>query len=344
MARVCPTCGGMQVGCPTCNAPPKRILPKSDIYKGRVEHRKMMFKLTSLYGVPVWEVQGIDISKWNGNGDFAVTRLKCQYVIIRYGYGLCWKDPKLDAYYAGARAQDMPVGAYWYLYDNQDPIQTADSFADEIAAHPVQLDITGDIEQTYLNPQQTLDWYIAFENRLQSRTGKLQMPYSSKGFWDGGMARSGRWASRRTWPANWTVRDYPVVPLDWTFKQGDHWQWQADGNMKAASYGFTGGDPDMDLERYYGSVVQFNVQYGTHIQPIGGQPPPPPPGQLPENVIINIGELAIHDTPALIQQNIVGHALINTIWHPFEEITVNGVPMYRVTKDGLISKAYTRIP
>jgi GH25 family lysozyme M1 (1,4-beta-N-acetylmuramidase) len=287
-------------------------------------------------------VQGIDISKWNGTMNFQVTKTKCQFVIIRAGYGLQWKDPMFDANVAGCRAADMPFGLYWYCYNNQDPEDTADSFADLIVSSSPQLEAHGDLEQTYLGQQQTLDWFNAFEGRLQGRTGKLQVSYSSAGFWNPNVARSAKWRNRRDWAANWTTRDYPTVPIDWTWQQGDYWQHSADGNRKGAEYGSVGGDADMDLNRWYGTVIQFNTTYGTHITYIGA--PPQPPGQVPESVIINTGELAIHNTPQAIQGNVVGHALFNKVWHPYEEVYQNGIYWYRVTKDGYISKNYTRLP
>lgn len=295
-----------------------------------------------LYGAPVYEVVGIDISRWNGTMNFSVAKTKCQYVIMRAGYGAQWQDGSLEVFYQGAKSNDMPLGFYWYCRTYEDPLLTADSFASIIKSHILQLDIVLDVESTTKTQLETLNWILACDGRLRNLTGKVPMIYTSKGFWDTGVARSGNWASRRLWDANWTTRDYPVVPLDWNYKQGDHWQWSADGNKKAASYGSTGGDADMDEDRYYGTVEQFNVQYGTHITHLGTPPTPPTPGQVPENVIITTGELAIHNTTQAVQTNIVGHALINTIWHPYEEVYQNGIFWYRVTKDGYISKAYTR--
>ena len=68
MAKVCPTCGGTRVGCPTCGLPPKRVMPKQGA----------LSKLYgALFGAKYWEVQGIDISKWNGNMSFSITKTKC---------------------------------------------------------------------------------------------------------------------------------------------------------------------------------------------------------------------------------------------------------------------------
>lgn len=343
MVQVCPTCRGLQVGCPTCNAPPKRMLPKADIYKGKLEHRKMMASFQMLYGVPIWEVQGIDLPSWNGQMNFQITKTKCQHVILRYGYGNGWQDGKLAEYHAQATAADMPIGGYWFCRPWEDPLLHVSAFAELLRRYPAKLNKTGDFEGDPhgKTKEQVYNWIVQFEDGLKAQIGEWQVPYSSANYWNTCVAPSTRWQNRTIFPANWTIRDYPVVPNGWVFKQGDWWQWSADGNKKAAEYGSTGGDPDMDLDRWYGTVEQFNAKFGTHITHLGGTPPPP--GQVPENVIINISELAIHDTPQLIQSNIVGHALINTVWHPYEEVYVNGVKMYRVTKDGLISAAYTRL-
>lgn len=336
MVKICPTCGGTQVGCPTCGLPAKRKLLKEVI--------------PIKYGSRTWEVLGIDISSWNGNMNFAITKTKCQFVIIRAGYGMGWEDAKLNTYYAGARAQDMPVGLYWYCRPGEDAILTADGFIEVISAHPPQLEIHGDFEQTALNQNDTLNWINTFEDRIKSRLSKLQVAYSNANFWNNKVARSSKWATRVDWVANWTNADYPTMPYDWTFQLGDYWQYDADNNGKAAEYGSTGGDPDMDLDRCNLSVTQFNSKYGTHILPLGQvnppipPTPPPTPGTLPEYVIITTGELAIHSTPQAIQTNIVGHALLNTKWYPLEELTANGVVWYRVGKNLFISKNYTRLP
>jgi len=337
MAKVCPTCNGTQVNCPTCGLPPKRVLPKSLIYD-RV--------YAALFGAAYWEVQGIDISKWNGNMDFSITKTKCQYVIMRLGYGNQWKDPSCDTFYRDASAQDMPIGVYWFCNIGQDANLTAQSFAEEIATHNPQLDVVLDAEYTTLDPTGTLNWLKAVDTKLTSLTGKKAMVYTSAGFWNSKVARSNYWSGRMLWVANWTSRDTPTMPYDWS--SWSHWQWSADGNNKAAEYGSTNGDRDMDLDRFNGTCAQFNAKYGTHIVPIGGGVPPVvppvvPPETLPEYIIINTGELAIHNTPDAFQTNIIGHALMNTKWYPSELITKNGIEWYRLGKNEYISKKYTRL-
>jgi GH25 family lysozyme M1 (1,4-beta-N-acetylmuramidase) len=276
------------VGCPVCDLPPKRVLPKLTIYDK---------VYSALYGAAYWEVQGIDVSKWNGNMSFSITKTKCQYGFIRLGYGTQWLDASADTFYRDAMANDFPLGLYWYLNIGQDANLTAQSFAEEIVTHSPQLDIVLDAEQSNLNPTATLNWLMAVDTKFTQLTGKKATIYTSAGFWNSKVARSNYWSGRQLWVANWTTRDTPTMPYDWS--SWTHWQWSADGNQKGAEYGSTNGDPDMDLDRFKGTCVQFNAKYGTHIKPIGAEPPPPspPPGTVPEMVIVNTGEANLRSAP-----------------------------------------------
>jgi lysozyme len=336
-AKICPVCGGTQVNCPTCGYPPKRVLPKLSIYD-RV--------YSALYGAVSWEVQGIDISKWNGNMSFSVTKTKCQYVIMRLGYGTQWKDASCDTFYRDARAQDIPVGVYWFCNIGQDANLTATSFAEEIATHSPQLDVVLDAESTVLDPAGTLNWLKACDAKLTALTGKKAMIYTSAGFWNSKVARSSYWTGRNLWDANWTTRDTPTIPYDWV--GWSHWQWSADGNQKAAEYGSTNGDPDMDLDRFNGTCVQFNAKYGTHIVPIGGEvpPPQPPPGTVPEVVIVNTGEANLRHAPNPTDPSVIcGSSKMGQKLYPEAiEKDAYGKEWYKLGKKIYIKKELTRLP
>ena len=264
---------------------------------------------------------------------------------MRLGYGTQWKDSASDAFYAGARAADMPVGVYWYLNIGQDAILTAESFAEEIRTHSPQLDIVLDVEATTLNPTDTLNWLKACDAKLTSLTGKKAMIYTSAGFWEK-VAPSAYWYGRNLWVANWTSRDTPYMPAGWT--SWIHWQWSADGNMKASQYGSTNGDPDMDLDRFNGTCAQFNARYGTHIAPIGGgEPiPPTPPGTVPEVIIVNSGEVNLRSAPNPIDPMVVcGSSKMGQRLYP-EAIEKDqfGKEWYKLGKKIYIKKELTRLP
>jgi GH25 family lysozyme M1 (1,4-beta-N-acetylmuramidase) len=337
MSKICPRCGGNEVGCPVCGYPPKRVLPKSDIYTGKPSLRARLF------GLPVWEVQGIDISKWNGRMNFAITKTKCQYVNIRYGYGNGWADPSAVGFYAGARAQDMPVAAYWFCNIGEDPEAHAQGFAEELASKPIQLDAHLDFERTTLtSPSSTLAWIQSVDVKLNVKTGKIEIPYTSMGFWNEKVARSSYWVGRKLWDATWTTRDAPTLPLD--FSEWDEWQWSADNNLKAAEYGSSGGDPDMDLDRSHLTVAQFNAKHGTHILPIGGTIPPPP-GGVPERVVVNIGEMNIRSAPDPVNINTIGTTKMGQFWYPEAVVKDQfGKEWYQCGRKVFVKKELTRLP
>jgi GH25 family lysozyme M1 (1,4-beta-N-acetylmuramidase) len=294
------------------------------------------------YSAINWEVQGVDLSKWNGTMDLRITKTKAQYGKLRYGYGTQWKDPCLDNYYQQAQANDWPVGGYWFCQIGTDVNLSMRSFAEEIATHRPQVGITLDAEQTTVDPGKTLKWLEDAWQIILGLTNIKAEIYTAPWFWNPKVARSSFWSGKEHWCANWTTRDTPVLSLDWY--SWIHWQYSGDNNGKGKEYGMvSGGDADMDLNRFNGTVAQFNSKYGTHIQPIGVIPPVVPPGTLPPYVIINTAELAIHSTPQAVQTNIIGHALQNTKWYPLEEV-VSGISWYRLAKDAYISKSYCRYP
>ena len=61
-------------------------------------------------------MKGIDVSKWQGNINWPL--VKADFAILRAGFGkeTSQKDPMFETYYAGAKAANIPVGAYWYSY------------------------------------------------------------------------------------------------------------------------------------------------------------------------------------------------------------------------------------
>lgn len=64
-------------------------------------------------------IKGIDVSKYQGNVDFAkVKAAGYSFVILNAGYGryASQKDPCFETNYKNAKAAGLDVGAYWYSY------------------------------------------------------------------------------------------------------------------------------------------------------------------------------------------------------------------------------------
>ena len=182
-----------------------------------------------------------------------------------------------------------------------------------------------DAEWTNLGTMSTLAWYVNFRDRLEDLTGKTPAIYTSAGFWDARVARSEQFLANKLWVANWTLADHPLLPKDWQYADWVHWQHSADNNGRAREYGMIAdGDPDIDLDRYFGSVDQFNAEYGTHILPIGDEPPPPP---LLKMVRTTAGQLNVRLTPMGTK---IGYVPQGTLFGVNGQSIYNGVKWHKI--------------
>lgn len=64
------------------------------------------------------KLKGIDVSQWNGSISWSLVKGQIDYAILRIGFGrlASQKDIKFEANYAGCKANNIPVGGYWYNY------------------------------------------------------------------------------------------------------------------------------------------------------------------------------------------------------------------------------------
>ena len=97
-------------------------------------------------------MKGIDVSVHNGVIDWAkVKSAAIEFAIIRAGYGkvISQKDPKFETNYAGATAQGIPVGAYWYSYavTPAEAEQEAHIFLEAIKGKKFEFPVYLDIEE-----------------------------------------------------------------------------------------------------------------------------------------------------------------------------------------------------
>lgn len=64
-------------------------------------------------------INGLDISKWNGDIDWkAVKKANIQFVIIRAGYGTNYVDPYFKSNIKHAIKYDIMIGVYWFSYSH----------------------------------------------------------------------------------------------------------------------------------------------------------------------------------------------------------------------------------
>ncbi len=98
-------------------------------------------------------MDGIDVSKWQGEIDFEQVKADgYDFVIIRAGYGneISQKDVYFEQNYAAAKKAGLYVGAYWYSYaaDESDAELEAEVFREAIAGKTFELPVFLDVEDS----------------------------------------------------------------------------------------------------------------------------------------------------------------------------------------------------
>ena len=97
---------------------------------------------------------GIDVSRHQGQIDWtkAKTSGKVHFAIIRAGYGklLSQKDAQFERNYTQCKANDIPVGAYWYSYavSPAEAREEANVFLHVIAGKQFEYPVYFDLEET----------------------------------------------------------------------------------------------------------------------------------------------------------------------------------------------------
>jgi lysozyme len=222
-------------------------------------------------------IQGIDISKWNGRGDWsAVKEAGVAFAFIRAGSvdavtGKPYRDNLFLDHVGGALSVNIPFGFYWYFRPKWSPKMQADAFMDYalISGSFPPLPLVIDVEESGVTPAVLS---LAVETMWNEMGKPRTLIYTRQSFWDFNVARSSVFAQMGLWAARWTsgitspwsdgrykFRDWQ----DWKF-----WQYSADGNALATTYGFPGhptGDNDIDLNWYNGNEDQFAADFGLSV-------------------------------------------------------------------------------
>lgn len=255
-----------------------------------------------------WPVTGVDISYHNGTIDFRVMAQRATFTLLRAGYNNANVDPKLTTYYPQIVQTPLFRGLYWYCVVGQDYHAHARSFFNQWKNFPTQITPMLDFEYTSLNPFDTTAWIKAMVFEFAGLTGKLPMIYTSPGWWNAHVLRND-WAHNCMLDvAHWTTANTPLVPYDWSNYniKPTMWQYSADNNRMGAYYGSTNGDPDMDLQRFYGTIADFDATFGI-TDPVITPPPPPafePVKVLYQAKLANATALNIRALPDATSQDI----------------------------------------
>jgi lysozyme len=179
----------------------------------------------------------LDVSFWTGDIDWQTMSANADGIYLRCTSGFDIKDVRYDEYVDGVTKTPMLYGAYHFYRNNQSPYQQAMWFLKHYRGGtlPPALDIEdgGDVD---------LDAIKTWLNVVEEHAGVRPVIYTSKGWWDSRFSGV-EWAKDyQLWVANWTSRDYPVIPSDWD----TWWLWQY-AATKGKPYGARGS---VDLNRF----------------------------------------------------------------------------------------------
>lgn len=117
---------------------------------------------------------GIDVSRWQGNFNFAQAKAEgVQFAIIKAGGGDdgLYKDSKYESYYNAAKAQGLNVGAYYFgkAKTVERAQQEADHFISLLKGKQFEMPVYYDVEGDMLNVGKDLltNIIIAFCDRVE---------------------------------------------------------------------------------------------------------------------------------------------------------------------------------
>lgn len=199
-------------------------------------------------------IDGIDVSHWQGNIDWASVRQdNIQFAFIKATEGTTFVDNRYATNRAGAEAAGVLAGAYHFAQPGggtADAIAEADHYIHTAGlAGRHMLPVLDLEEDNGLSTRALRRWARAWLARVEERLGVKSIIYTSPAFWHDHMGDSTWFAQdgHRLWIAHYTSDPAPLVPAsNWAGKGWTIWQHSNRGSVD----GIAG---DVDLDRYVGT-------------------------------------------------------------------------------------------
>jgi lysozyme len=200
-------------------------------------------------------VKGIDVSHYDGTIDWAKVKASgIDFAFMKATQGTTFVDPDFATNWKDAGAAGVIRGAYHYLQPELDATAQADFFI-ATAGMPA----TGDLPMALdlevldnLTGAQVAAAAQTFLARVQAKTGRVPVVYTSARFW-GTLGTPGPsptpFQPYALWDAQWTTAcpNMPAPWMTWTF-----WQYASTGTVPGIS-----GMANVDLDEYNGSLASL---------------------------------------------------------------------------------------
>lgn len=160
---------------------------------------------------------GIDVSRWQGNFNFAKAKQEgITFAILKAGGGDAglYKDGKFERNYAACVELGIPVGAYFFgqAMDLPTAQKEADYFCSLIAGKKLDMGVWYDVEAKMLNAGGLVDIVNGFLGRLKER-GYECGAYSSESVFKGKLKA----VTAPRWIARWTKTKPSIDFKIWQF-------------------------------------------------------------------------------------------------------------------------------
>lgn len=153
-------------------------------------------------------IHGIDVSKWNGDIDWATVKStgKAGFAMIRASYGYEDTDPRLADNVRGCEENGIPYGFYHYMYakNTTEAHMEAAYFLNVISGYSPEYPVVLDIEESFydgMSKEEVTDIVVAFMEDLEN-AGYYAMIYSYAKFFDDNLIYD-RIADYDIWVACW---------------------------------------------------------------------------------------------------------------------------------------------
>lgn len=222
-------------------------------------------------------VPGIDVSKWQGDIDWAaVAGTSIRFVIMRSTIGdtgstVLSVDPRYLEYVEGATAEGLVVGAYHRANVGRqegDAVDEADFFVDLARIEAGDVLPVLDIEDDRgLSVSELRTWVRTWVKRVHARTGVKPLLYTSPSFW---RTFLGDWTwfadhGYPLWIAHWGVQEPDVPAAEWGGHGWTYWQWDV---TEAGSV--PGIATDIDRDRFVGPDLLHGTIASLSVTPAAG--------------------------------------------------------------------------
>ena len=169
-------------------------------------------------------VRGIDVSSWQGEGDWAVARAAgARFAYVRVSDGATAPDPQFARNWEEAARAGVVRGAYQYFRPAEEPEEQADLFLDVVGAPakgdlPPALDVetSGDLEADAVVAR--IERWVS---RVRRATTMAPIIYTSASAWVTSTGNTERFRKQALWIAHHEAAcpNTPVPWPRWTFHQ-----------------------------------------------------------------------------------------------------------------------------